>query len=330
MIMTADLPRVSIVVIGRNEEQNLSSCFQSIRNMDYPSDRLEVIYVDTGSKDRSTDIALGFGVKVIEEHSDFPTPGIARNRGIEEASHSIIHFVDGDMIIDRAYLKKAVEILKNDDIACVIGKVAERNSDRSLLSHMLSYPWRIRKPGYIDAPGAGGTFQRSVLKEIGGYNADILKGQETELGRRIRQQGYRIYMMENRMGVHDYSFHNILDFVNHMFIIGKSYGRILLLPSMISYSDLTARARSLLIQGVALVLLTLVLVLIGLPILIVLFPPLVTLYVLVKYRKVYYTQKDWSAFLYYLLMHFGKPVAFAGMVTFFIRHFLLKKVGPNI
>jgi hypothetical protein len=190
----------------------------------------------------------------------------------------------------------------------------------------LSYPWRIRKPGYVDAPGAGGTFLKRVLQEIGGYNVHILKGQETELGKRIRQCGYRIYMMENRMGVHDYSFHSILDFINHLFIMGKSYGRILLLPSAVSYYDLTARARSLLIQGMMLALLTIFLIAIGIPILLLCLPLLIAFYVLAKYWRVYYARWDYGALLYYLLMHLGKPIAFAGMLTVLTQHFVSRTI----
>ena len=321
-----NLPPVSIVVVGKDEERNLSECFQSIFAIDYPSEKLEVIYVDTGSTDKSLEIARGFDVKVVEEHSEFPTPGLARNRGIREAQHDIIHFVDGDMAVDTGYLKKAISVLGKDDIVCVIGRVIEQNSDTSVLSRILNYPWRTRNAGFVEAPGAGGTFIRSVLQQMGGYNPNILRGQETELGRRIRQNGYRIYMMNISMGLHDYSLHSILDFMKRLYITGMSYGRVLTLPPRESYSDLTLRARSLLIQGLIFIIVCLILILItGNPIFLIMFPPFIFVYVLIKYRKIYYARRDWLALSYYLLMHFGKPIAFAGILVFLAKRFVFDR-----
>jgi len=317
------LPSVSIVVVGKNEEKNLGKCFRSIFAIDYPSDKLEVVYVDTGSSDRSIDVASKFNVKVAEEHSDFPTPGLARNRGIREAKNDVIHFVDGDMTVTKTYLKKAVSVLGKNNIACVIGRVREKNRDRNFLSKILSYPWRIRKVGFVDAPGAGGTFIKNALQEVGGYNPNILKGQETELGTRMRQRGYNIYMIDSSMGVHDYCFSNLLGFMTHLYVIGKSYGRVLMLQPMESYSDLTVRARSLLIQGVFFLILALVAFFAVNPILIVAFPLFIAIHVSVKYWNVYYTRRDWSALLYYLFMHLGKPIVFSGMMIFFAERFIL-------
>jgi glycosyltransferase involved in cell wall biosynthesis len=322
MIETDNLPFVSIVVVGKNEEKNLNECFQSVFAIDYPSEKLEIIYVDTGSDDRSMDIARRFNVKVVEERSEFPTPGLARNRGIREAKHDIIHFVDGDMTVDAGYLKKAICILGKNNIACVIGRVREQESDRSIIANILNYPWRIREVGFVEAPGAGGTFIRSILQQVGAYNPNILKGQETELGKRIRQKGYRIYMMDSSMGVHDYCFHNLFDFIIHLYVIGKSYGKVLTLPRVESYSDLTARARNLLIQGVVFFVLALILILTANTVVLFGFPILVVIYVLVKYREYYYPRRDWLALSYYLLMHFGKPITFTGMLVFLVKHLM--------
>ena len=51
------LPNVSIVVIGLNEENNLHNTFKAIHNIDYPKNKYEIIYIDTGSSDRSIEIA---------------------------------------------------------------------------------------------------------------------------------------------------------------------------------------------------------------------------------------------------------------------------------
>ena len=75
------LPCVSVVIIGRNEAENLPACIQSIGEMDYLQDSLELMYVDTDSTDGSPDVARSLGVTVYKEHGNVPSPGRAHNRG---------------------------------------------------------------------------------------------------------------------------------------------------------------------------------------------------------------------------------------------------------
>ena len=129
-------------------------------------------------------------------------------------------------------------------------------------------------------------------------------------------------MMDSDMGVHDYCFNNIFDFIIHLYVIGKSYGKVLTLPPAESYSDLSARARNLLIQGAIFFVLALVFIFTAKAIFILVFPALGVIYVLVKYRGIYYPGRDWLALSYYLLMHLGKPIALTGMLVFLTRHLI--------
>ena len=319
------LPFVSVIVIGKNEERNLRACFRSILAMDYPSDRLELIYIDSGSSDGSVKIARGFGAKIFEERSAFPTPGLARNRGIKESRHDRLHFVDGDMTIDKGYLKQAIGYLGKNNVACVIGRVLERTRGKNIFSKMLDYEWMKKKAGYIDAPGAGGTFLKGALLEVGGYNPLILKGQETELGFRIRESGYLIYMLDSVMGIHDYDITNLLGWVKRCYIMGKSYGKILTLPPKQSYSELTFHARSLLIQGPILLALFLLVLINGKLLYLLGILAVVVAYVIIRYWDEYYCRRDWHVLAYYLLMQVSKPIALAGMLCFFWKHFIYDK-----
>ncbi len=164
-----ELPKVSIVVIGRNEAKNLPDCMQSIRRIHYPQGKLDVIYVDTNSTDNSVKIARQWGVRVAEENSSNPSAGLARNRGLREAKHDVIHFVDADTTVASGYLKCAVQYLGKDNVVCVIGRLDEKYKRRNLFSWILYYSWAIKKPGFVEPAGAGGTFVRHTLLEVDGY-----------------------------------------------------------------------------------------------------------------------------------------------------------------
>jgi GT2 family glycosyltransferase len=49
-------PEVSISIVNLNGEKYLKECLESIKGLNYPPDKLEVIIVDNGSTDKSLDI----------------------------------------------------------------------------------------------------------------------------------------------------------------------------------------------------------------------------------------------------------------------------------
>lgn len=228
MPTTYSLPAVSIVIIGRNEAGNIRECIMSALNMDYPQDQLEIMYVDTGSTDGSQDIARSTGVKIVEVSSPAPSAALARNRGVAESRNQVIHFVDGDMIINPGYLKKAVSWLACGDMASVVGRVIEKHADTNWISRMLNVDWKNKEEGYINAPGGGGTFMKAALEKIGGYNNGLTVAEETDIGIRLRDAGYRIYLINDVMAVHDYGVNSVGDLLVRFYGSGRGRFRILI------------------------------------------------------------------------------------------------------
>jgi len=220
------LPYVSVVVIGRNEAINLSSCIQSIREMDYPQSRLEVIYVDTDSTDGSPDVARALGVTVYEEHSDYPSPGKARNRGLREAKYEIIHFLDGDMRIDHNWLRDALPVLLNDPkIAGVFGRVHELGT--SIYDRAIGSEWETRPEGVALAPGGGGLFKANILREVDGYSSILVAAEETELGERLRKAGYKIICVNAVMANHELGLSSLGQYWKRWMRAGRSRFQLL-------------------------------------------------------------------------------------------------------
>ena len=80
-------------MIVKNEEKHLVKCLKSVRDIVD-----EMIVVDTGSTDKTKDIAQVFGAKVF----DFPWTGdfsAARNHSLEQATGDWILILDADEVI---------------------------------------------------------------------------------------------------------------------------------------------------------------------------------------------------------------------------------------
>lgn len=209
---------ISIVVIGRNEAYNLDQTFQAILSINYPKDNYELIYVDTNSTDNSVEIANKYTDKVFIEKREWSTPGLARNRGLVEAKNEIIHFIDGDIIIDKDYIKYAVAKMQEDNIDAVYGFLLEKSSKG--VNDLLLTHWKSRVEGYHNATGGGGTYKKSALLSINGYDERIRKGQETEMGERFLKAGCKIWFMDKKMGEHDYGVKKVKDLLWIYYIDG--------------------------------------------------------------------------------------------------------------
>ncbi|MCG7383846.1 glycosyltransferase [Paenibacillus sp. ACRRY] len=88
--------RISLCMIVKDEEEWLTQCLESVQGaVD------EIIVVDTGSSDRSDDIARQYGARIVPYvwRDDFAA---ARNAGLEQATGEWILFLDADEALDSA------------------------------------------------------------------------------------------------------------------------------------------------------------------------------------------------------------------------------------
>jgi tetratricopeptide (TPR) repeat protein len=94
LIRSMDKPRVSFCMIVRNGEGNLDACLKSVADL---AD--EMIVVDTGSTDRTKEIAISAGAKVL----DFAWQdsfAAARNESLRHANCRWIFWLDADETLD--------------------------------------------------------------------------------------------------------------------------------------------------------------------------------------------------------------------------------------
>ncbi len=98
-------PRVSLCMIVRDEEERLPACLASVAGLVD-----EIIVVDTGSRDRSRDVAGAAGARVVDYVwvDDFAA---ARNESIRHATGDWIFWLDADERLDQANREKLQTLL---------------------------------------------------------------------------------------------------------------------------------------------------------------------------------------------------------------------------
>ena len=97
--------KISATIITYNEERNLPRAIESLRCVD------EIVVVDSGSSDRTVEIAEKLGARVVE----CPWPGYAnqKNRAAEEASNDWILSIDADESLSESLEAEIWQLKKN-------------------------------------------------------------------------------------------------------------------------------------------------------------------------------------------------------------------------
>jgi cellulose synthase/poly-beta-1,6-N-acetylglucosamine synthase-like glycosyltransferase len=195
-------PTISIVVIGRNEGERLLQCLESIRRMRPVHGEVETIYVDSASTDGSAERAAQFGAKVVSAEFERPCAAAARNAGWRIARAPIVLFLDGDTVLDPNFVIDSLSEFADPSIAVVFGHRREIRPKASIFNRVLDLDW-IYLPGKVDFCGGDALIRTDVLNRVGGFDAELIAGEEPDLCYRIRALGYIVLHVDRPMTGHD-------------------------------------------------------------------------------------------------------------------------------
>ncbi len=200
------MTEIGIVIIGRNEGERLLRCFTSIlQHTNFKA----VVYVDSGSTDQSVNIAESFGTDVVL--LDMSTPfsaGRARNEGFKHVIHKhpklqYIQFIDGDCeLCDKWFASASQHMKEHASCAIVAGRLKERFPDRSIYNLLCDFEWNT-PAGEVNSCGGIFMIRKSCFLEVGGFNPEVVSGEEPELCYRLRENGWTIFRLAQLMALHD-------------------------------------------------------------------------------------------------------------------------------
>ena len=101
-------PTLSMCVIAKNEEKFIGKCLESVKHI------ADDIVVDTGSSDKTKEIAASYGARIIDSawEDDFSN---ARNIYVKNAAKDWIFTIDADEIIEPGEAIKIRQLLESED-----------------------------------------------------------------------------------------------------------------------------------------------------------------------------------------------------------------------
>lgn len=224
--MQTDLPEISIIVTNYNGKMVLKDCLASLRKINYPKSRYEVIFVDNNSSDGSVEyVKRNFPwVKVIALKENLWFTG-ANNFGLKKAKGEYIVFLNNDTYVEKNWLIELVKVAQSNEKIGICGSKIVYFSNPRILQYagayldMLGSPFTIglqqkdtgrdKEPKEVFyAPGTSFLIKRSVLKKLKYCFDPSFRAyfEEMDLCWRVKLLGYKVMYVPTSKVLHKMGF----------------------------------------------------------------------------------------------------------------------------
>ena len=204
----------SVIIPAYNAEKTLPDCIKALNNQVNVPGTYEIILVDNGSKDSTAKLAEEAGWQV--QHQPIRGPGACRNKGLGVAQGEIICFTDADCAPEANWIEEVTRPLREDPSTTGC-KGIYKTHQRSVAARFVQaeYEGKYRQLAqqdqidFIDTYCAA--YRSQALFEIGGFNEEFQKAEDTEMAYRLASSGHKLIFQPKAAVYHTHSA-TLLDF----------------------------------------------------------------------------------------------------------------------
>ena len=223
----AELPRVSIVILNWNGRHHLEPCFSTLRRLDYPEDRFEVVLVDNGSDDGSQQEARSkhSWVRLVENDRNVGFSA-GCNQGATVAAEGdldpeVLVFLNNDIHVDEGFLRELVAPVVRGEAVATTAKMMSWDGKvlNSAAGGMNFHGIGIQR-GYLRDPdpkydqprktlfacGGAMAMDREAYFDVGGFDEEFFAYYEdVDLGWRTWVHGHEVRYVPSALCYHHHS-----------------------------------------------------------------------------------------------------------------------------
>ncbi|MEJ8307606.1 glycosyltransferase family 2 protein [Agrobacterium larrymoorei] len=208
--------KLSVILKTLNEEHRIGAAIESViaALKAVPDMESEIIVADSGSRDRTIEIASRYPVVIAQIQAPAKAScGVGPQLGFQYSKGEFIALMDGDMLLDPTFLPEAFDYLdKHPRVAGVSGDINEVNLDNLEFTRRVQRIASEVKHGVRDRLNGGGVYRRAAIEEAGYFSDRNLHAfEEFDLAQRLRLRGWTLYRLDRRYV--DHFGHNINSYV---------------------------------------------------------------------------------------------------------------------
>ncbi|MCX6301001.1 MAG: glycosyltransferase [Bacteroidia bacterium] len=216
--------KISAIISTYNRARFLPGLFDSLKGQTLPPDQFEILIINNNSIDETEFLSREFAdnsEKINVRYFTETNQGLsyARNRGIKEAVHELVTFIDDDALPAEDFLEKTVLFFdEHPEAGAAGGKILLQFMDRKpdwynrFLSPLLGYfnygdRTRLFKHNYFR--GSNMTFRKLLFDtfepfdtRLGRFGNVLTGGEEKELFYRLKNNGIQLWYIADAVVYH--------------------------------------------------------------------------------------------------------------------------------
>ena len=198
-------PFISILIPAYNEEETIIKTLNSVEQLDYPQEKMQVIVINDGSRDHTKQ-------KVEQYIKDKPYitllsqpnrgKAVSLNRALKLAKGEFFACLDADSFVEPATLKKMLSFYyrQNDPSLAIVTPAMKVSQPKNILQKIQWLEYIVmmfigRLSSQIDslyvAPGPFSLYNTAIIQKLGGFDEQTLT-EDQEIAYRVQQHHYRI------------------------------------------------------------------------------------------------------------------------------------------
>jgi glycosyltransferase involved in cell wall biosynthesis len=222
-----EFPFVSVIIPVRNSEKSIIGTLESLKKIDYPEDRFEIIIIDNKSTDRTPLILKDYPFKVLSEDKKLGSYA-ARNRGITNAKGDLLVFTDGDCIVTRDWISSYVKYFQetpSDLIAGTIEIVIKSKESICETYDKCKFDQEFFVREFHFGATANLLVRKMVFEKIGVFDNSLVSSGDLEFCQRAYRSGFKINYCNSALVQHP-ARSNLMALLKKEARIGFGYSQI--------------------------------------------------------------------------------------------------------
>ena len=129
----ADLPELTLFIAAYNEEDVVDEKMENCLALDYPADKLHILWVTDGSNDHTNERLSRWKEATIIHQPERQRKTAALNRGIRFVETPLVVFTDANTHLNKEALREIVHAFTDPKVGCVAGekRIAVQTKDNA-------------------------------------------------------------------------------------------------------------------------------------------------------------------------------------------------------